>query len=335
LELDADGLVSIAVPEPRQTAEPATFPVVRAPEALNPGVLDLRNFQRNTPADVQQMDFAVRRLQVEWDVSHQKGVGLRLQGLAPIDILFETAMPGPVTSDDFEDNDLYRDWLRRAEDPSDPFSEEIYQRPTVNDMAIFIFSSFQQQLLACLPTTVRTSRLFPDEEGLPYIRAFSEAALKVSQHLLRDSANRIRLAYTFTAKPQIKYLGQWQRDVQIKEKRHNYAKLYPSPPPFEYPWMKANFHRILAEREYMRALNPPALNLEEANEEEVLDPNDPMLYNRGGRSWGFWACVANESAPAARTNSGQPAENRKRRIVGRKAAPVAKRPVSSVSRYYG
>jgi hypothetical protein len=336
------------------------------------------------------MDFAIRSLQVEWDVSHKMGVGLRLQDLAAIDILYETAMPEPVTSDDVEDDELYRDWLHRAEDPSAPFPEQVHQEPTVNDMAMFVFSSFQRQLLASLPPTIRANRHFPEQEGLPYIRAFSEDALKVSQHVMRDSyaalpsrltrfaatqytaekweglaklffppsleecrkhvgwsdpqctyldlwyglperiktilksdrlltslvtasqsfvhshkllpdlsgkvylgvkegtrkgpvpiwddtahetktsrkvdtfvprwltvhagdriCNRIRLAYTFTAPSQMTYLRRWQLDVQIKEKKPNFAKLYPSPPPFEYPWIKANYQRILPEREYM------------------------------------------------------------------------------------
>jgi hypothetical protein len=147
--------------------------------------------------------------------------------------------------------------------------------------------------------------------------------------------NRIRLAYTFTAPLQIGYLRHWQVDKQIKEKKPNYAKLYPSPPPFEFPWMKANYQRILPEREYMvrrdgvarshfhppgvlygighnwwsrehedlgasaclicrtwNAVNPLSSDWPEENEEEeVLDPNDSLLYNRGGRPWGFWACV--------------------------------------------
>jgi hypothetical protein len=146
--------------------------------------------------------------------------------------------------------------------------------------------------------------------------------------------NRIRLAYTFTADHQMGYLRHWQLDVQIKEKKPNFAKLYPSPPPFEYPWMKANYQRLLPEREYMvrkenvdpvrfhppsiqygighnwwsrehenfgatvcsicrtwNSVNPSSLDLAEGNEEEVLDPNDQTLYNRGGRPWGFWACV--------------------------------------------
>jgi hypothetical protein len=419
------------------------------------------------------MDFAVRTLQVQWEVSHEIGVGLRLQDLAPIDVLFETVIPDPVTADDSADDELYRDWLRRAEDPSAPFPENVYHQPTVNDMVVFIFSSFQRQLLACLPPTIRPNRHFPEQEGLPYIMASSEDALSVSQHVMRDSyaglpsrltrfaatqytatkwkglstiffplsveaclkhvgwsdpqctyldlwygilerlkdvpksaelleslvttsqsfinshkilpdysgkvylgvregtrkgpvpiwddsahetqttrqpdtfdprwltvhaggrvCSRIRLAYTFTADDQMRYLRHWQLDIRIKEKKPNYAKLYPSPPPFEYPWMKANYHRILPEREYMvrkenvaaarfhppgvlygighnwwsrehedfgasacsicrtwNSVNPSSLDLEHNTEEEVLDPNDASLYNRGGRPWGFWACV--------------------------------------------
>jgi hypothetical protein len=473
LELDPDGNVAIAVTVARHVVETAPAQQARAPESLNPGALDVYHFQRNTPANVRQTDFAIRRLQVQWDVSHETRVGLRIQDLAAIDILFETPMPEAVTSDDVEDDELYRDWLRRVEDPSAPFPEHVQRQPSVNDMAIFIFSSFQHQLLAALPATVRPNKHFPEQEGLPYIRAFSEDALQVSQHIMRDSysglpsrltrfaatqytadkweglskmffppslddcekhvgwsdpqctyldlwygllerikdvpkyapllaslvtasrsfvhshkllpdlsgkvyrgvkegtrkgpvpiwddsahetktsrqvdtfdprwltvhagdriCNRIRLAYTFTASSQMDYLRNWQLDVQIKEKKPNYAKLYPSPPPFEYPWLRANYQRILPEREYMvrkentdparfhppgvkygighnwwsrdhedfgsitcsvcrtwNTMNPGALDLTEGGEEEVLNPNDSNLYNRGGRSWGFYACM--------------------------------------------
>lgn len=140
-------------------------------------------------------------------------------------------------------------------------------------------------------------------------------------------SNRVRLAYTFTAPSQKRYMGRWQRDVEIKEKKPNFAVLHPSPPPFEYPWMKANYNRIISERGYMvwkegvpaarfhpegkrygighdwwnadhttiscgvcrtwNSLNPLSM---EGAESDVLDPKDPSLYNRGGRAWGYFAC---------------------------------------------
>jgi hypothetical protein len=137
-------------------------------------------------------------------------------------------------------------------------------------------------------------------------------------------SNRIRLAYTFTADPQKSYLGRWQGMVIIKQSKPNYAVLYPSPAPFEYPWMKENHHAIISERDYMiwkeglevdhfmpegktrgighewadphstvtcavcrtwNILNPPTLS---GLPEPVLDPNQ---YNMGGLSWGYFACL--------------------------------------------
>lgn len=52
-------------------------------------------------------------------------------------------------------------------------------------MVVFIFSSFQSQLLTCLPPTVRSNH-FSGQEGLPYIRTFTEDADNVSQHIMRN-----------------------------------------------------------------------------------------------------------------------------------------------------
>lgn len=175
----------------RNAVDPPSVHPLRAPESLNPGALDVYHFQRNTPANVRPRDFAVRSLQLHWDVSHEGRAGLRMQDLAPIDVPFVTVMPKAVTSDDAEDDELYRDWLRRVEDSSAPFPENIHRQPSVNDITIFIFSSFQHRLLVTLPATIRENKHFPEQEGLPYIRAYSEEALQVSKqvskHVMRDS----------------------------------------------------------------------------------------------------------------------------------------------------
>lgn len=138
---------------------------------------------------------------------------------------------------------------------------------------------------------------------------------------------RIRLAYTFMGDSQKQYLGAWQHDVPIRQSKPNYAVLYPSPAPFEYPWMKENYQRIISERGYMiwkegvsperfspenktrgighdwwssenetvscsvcrtwSMLNPPMLEMNS----DRGQPMDPNCHEMGGLGWGYFACM--------------------------------------------
>jgi hypothetical protein len=119
---------------------------------------------------------------------------------------------------------------------------------------------------------VCTFKVLPDYKGKVYVWAkrkklvpiwddspFSEPAFKDSInfdprwftiHPDGYQINRIRLAYNFTGPSQVEYLGNWQGTTPIKETGRNLAKHHPSPPPFEMPWMKLNYHRICSERDY-------------------------------------------------------------------------------------
>lgn len=137
-------------------------------------------------------------------------------------------------------------------------------------------------------------------------------------------SSRIRFVYTMTAPFQKNFLGYWQRDLEIREHKSNYAIRYPSPAPFEYPWMKENYDTVISERAYMvwkenvpeerfildprlkgighdwwdknhstvsctvcrtwSKLNPPSL---EEQSDDVLEVSG---YNKGTLSWGYFAC---------------------------------------------
>ncbi|KAJ9095717.1 hypothetical protein QFC21_005589 [Naganishia friedmannii] len=144
-------------------------------------------------------------------------------------------------------------------------------------------------------------------------------------------SNRIRLAYTFTDKTQIRYMGGWQDGKSIQDTNPNFGKRYPSPVPFEHAWMVDNYHTILSERAYMvlrkevtaahflpsgtrtgighdywhpqhdavsctecrtwNVLNPSSLE-----DDEHLDIVDPNTYNMGDKSWGYFACESERNA---------------------------------------
>lgn len=119
-------------------------------------------------------------------------------------------------------------------------------------------------------------------------------------------------------------MGKWQQTMGIRQSLQNWGIIYPSPAPFEYPWLKANHHKIMSEKGYMvlkekvrpehflvegkrvgimhdwrspahhivscsvcrkwTDLNPPDLNAED----NVLDPN---AYQLGNKCWGYFACA--------------------------------------------
>ena len=137
-------------------------------------------------------------------------------------------------------------------------------------------------------------------------------------------ASRIRLAYTMTAPSQKRYMGHWQRGIEIKQTHPNWAILYPSPPPFEYPWLKENHHLLISERGFMmwkegvpeerfipegktRGIGHNWWNLEHSVvncsvcrtwsrlNPPVLDRTDQSWSNfsefdRGDYPWGYFAC---------------------------------------------
>ncbi|KAJ9117423.1 hypothetical protein QFC22_004273 [Naganishia vaughanmartiniae] len=460
LELGPDGKVEIQIPD-------GPTPLVNGSQSvLSAGGLDVYNFQRNTPGTALRTEHAIRSLDIRWEVAYESRLGLSLPGLSLPQILFDVPLPSATTSDDIADDALFHDWLHRIED-----SRLHYARvPSINDYVVFVFSSFQQQLLTSIPKTIRANNHFPEHEGLPYIKSMLETELSVTQNLLRDSyvglparltrfvatqvsaqrwesyssmffprtveeweahpgwveshltyldtwagllervgllpnaielqgqlqvasknfieshkilphltgktynyfrnkgphhgpvpiwddaafekqknasidgftprwmtinhgdrvCSRLRLVYTMTAPAQQRYLGKWQDDIVIKEKKHNYAVLFPSPAPFEYPWMKQNHHTIISERGYMiwkeqvkaDRFNPPSKepgighNWWDSSHSTItcpvcrtwnllnppaLDDGNPSIldvqkYNLGGRCWGYFACRASLDA---------------------------------------
>jgi hypothetical protein len=466
LAIDENGRVHLYVAQESSVRGPVARPRTTGQDRLNAGGLDVYDFQRHLPATALRTTQAVRSLDVYWDVECS-GDGPEMRNLKIPSILRDTCLPEAQTNDDVEDDAAYRDWLRKAESHTIPFSATSYSRPSVADTVIFILSSFQHQVLRTLPPTVRPNARHPELQGQPYVKALEEKELRVSQHVMRDSyvglparltrfaatqytadkwkrfaalffpptthactlhpgwrerevtylamwqgllervsnlpnaaaiveelatvssdfiqsfkmlpdltgkiykplfdkiaspypvsiwddaefhkettgsienfvprwmttnpgdrkSPRVRLAYTFMGESQKQYLGAWQYDVTIKQSRPNCAVLYPSPAPFEYPWMKQNHHTIISERGYMiwkenvapdhfnpddktrgighnwwsdehepiscavcrtwSMLNPPVLDFE-AVERPVLDPN---TYQMGDLRWGYFACM--------------------------------------------
>ncbi|KAJ9093373.1 hypothetical protein QFC21_006403 [Naganishia friedmannii] len=497
LIIDANGIVQVET-EPLWSVPRASDQIDRRANRLNAGGLDVTDFQRNLPATLPTTTYAVRSFKIEWVVTYTAGSGMYLPDVSMGKVLRDTHIPPPTTEDDREDDKALLDWLRRVQDSETPFPEDLFSRPSIADVVVFILSSFQHQLLMTMPKTVRANKKFPDQEGEPYIKAATERDLVVSQHLMRETysglpgrltrfvatqytktkwegfaafffpasledcemhpgwiepqatyldlwrgllervselpnsrtitdalvqvsttfvrsfkvlpdlsgkaykalrhkkacdnplslwddtafekyttgditkfdprwmtiapgarvASRIRLAYCFTAPDQISYMGYWRGDMDIKEARNNYATLYPSPPPFEYPWMKENYDRVIPEREYMirkegldpnhfnpadkrrglghnwwdanhsvvscavcrtwSILNPPDL------QSETVDPAlDLAKYKTGGQCWGYFACSSDDNSSKSVSKVSQ-STGRKRKMPQTSTVPGKK-----------
>ncbi|KAJ9124831.1 hypothetical protein QFC24_003200 [Naganishia onofrii] len=185
LEIGPHGRVQVRleVEEPRVVGVPTSRPAF----PFDAGGLDIYNFQRNTPANIPRTTVPVRALSVHWQILCDTEDRLGLPALPQQRSLCTTKLPPAQRADDQADDLMYADWLRRASDLANPFPTWVIESPSINDFLVFIFASFQQQLLSCLPKTIRPNRHFPEEEGQPYIEALSQDTLAVSQNILRDS----------------------------------------------------------------------------------------------------------------------------------------------------
>lgn len=464
LILNYSGTVEVSLDSALPAEESISAP---ARSQLHPGGLQVYDFLSSLPASVPRTRHAIRSLSVEWEIMHT-AEGISLNGLVLPLLLRETPLPPGHNEHDRRDDIEYREWLRRAEEPSTPFPERISLSPSVGDFVIFIFSCFQEQLLANIPRTVRPNLHHPELEGLPYIKSLPEPQLSVSQNLMRDSfaglparltrfvatqhtvtkwnalvsmllpptlercerhpgwaeksctyldlwrgllerikrledsrpleqalsdisnafvgsfkmlpdlsgkaykhlkqneasttevplwddtafekqsssslenfpprwmsvsageriSRRVRLAYTFTASVQKEYLGSWQYNTPIRESKNHNGVLHPSPPPFEYPWLKQNYHTVVSEKQYMMRregldanhFNPPGRpkgighdwwdttahdtiscsvcrtwsDLNPSTDLEARDDDSRSLdlsnFQLGGKTWGYFAC---------------------------------------------
>ncbi|KAJ9095043.1 hypothetical protein QFC19_007723 [Naganishia cerealis] len=187
LVLSASGEVRVAIEE-------ATIPALGMPmlgdhvtRCLEPGLLDIYDFQRNLPANTMKTTAAIRSLRVVWDSVSENTRGSTLTQLVISDALRMKPLPPAVTQDDEADLETYQDWLRRVENPDNPFSQKVYSTPSVGDYLVFVFSNFQYQLLEAIPRKVRRSQKAPEQEGQPYIKAATEQELTVPQNIMRES----------------------------------------------------------------------------------------------------------------------------------------------------
>jgi hypothetical protein len=142
---------------------------------LEPGGLDVYNFQKNLPTTIRKTHPAVRCLSIRWELDNTKNDALGMSHLTIDPALRQVKLPRPKTLDEEEDDEAYRDWLRRAEDTASPFLPAVHEAPSLADFLVFILSSFQHQLLKTLPRTVRRNKRNPEMEGVPYIQAETES----------------------------------------------------------------------------------------------------------------------------------------------------------------
>lgn len=143
LELDSHERVHVRV-DPSWVEPIAAIPQSSTNNLnLDAGGLDIRKFQRNVPAYVPRATAPIRALSVQWNILHNDTDGLGLKGLERHGVLCDTLLPPAPTADDRADDAMYADWLRRAENPTDPFPDSVFDTPSVNDFLVFILASFQ------------------------------------------------------------------------------------------------------------------------------------------------------------------------------------------------
>ncbi|KAJ9091745.1 hypothetical protein QFC19_008955 [Naganishia cerealis] len=151
-------------------------------------VLSVYDFEANHTRATPDAKPPVRQIEVTWRVVVDGSKdSLTLPGLRLPARLLSEGIPAPVSVDDEEDDKAFIRWVAKAAPHGYTYYASQDREPKLSDFVIFIFSTFQLQLVEALPLEVEPNGEYPHHEGDPYIANLPEAALRVSQNFMRES----------------------------------------------------------------------------------------------------------------------------------------------------